>query len=268
MTLLVNNVRSEWGNFLETWILELLKGTPGVFQRNSTTRPLSTQQQQQQRGSGQCPNTLLPLRSQQPLCVTSSSGPMTSTPRDRDPPYLDITSPVNIGTTAPAACIKPIARGGSDNLTVGPQLDVSTTRPTSPSCIPNHLSSPSLAPVNPSIDPDKIEIEFQSRYFTSRQIRNHGNLEGREREEEREGERERGGGFGGSKIQREGKRVPSITICLQHLKFAYSPHAFTGFSLYVCLIVQSDPDLVTSTGERVLVTKSGWALNRGQIPLY
>eukprot|EP00116_Pleurobrachia_bachei_P013710 sb/3473972/ len=28
-----------------------------------------------------------------------------------------------------------------------------------------------------------------------------------------------------------------------------------------------DPDLVTSSGERVLVTKSGWPLNRGQIPL-
>eukprot|EP00116_Pleurobrachia_bachei_P002149 sb/3462411/ len=28
-----------------------------------------------------------------------------------------------------------------------------------------------------------------------------------------------------------------------------------------------DPHLVTSSGERVLVTKSGWALNRGQIPL-
>eukprot|EP00116_Pleurobrachia_bachei_P013281 sb/3473543/ len=33
------------------------------------------------------------------------------------------------------------------------------------------------------------------------------------------------------------------------------------------IIVQSDPDLVTSSGERVLVTKSGWPLNRGQIPL-
>eukprot|EP00116_Pleurobrachia_bachei_P017265 sb/3477527/ len=33
------------------------------------------------------------------------------------------------------------------------------------------------------------------------------------------------------------------------------------------MFVQSDPDLVTSSGERVLVTKSGWALNRGQIPL-
>eukprot|EP00116_Pleurobrachia_bachei_P012721 sb/3472983/ len=31
--------------------------------------------------------------------------------------------------------------------------------------------------------------------------------------------------------------------------------------------VQSDPDLVTSSGERVLGTKSGWPLNRGQIPL-
>eukprot|EP00116_Pleurobrachia_bachei_P016880 sb/3477142/ len=31
--------------------------------------------------------------------------------------------------------------------------------------------------------------------------------------------------------------------------------------------LQSDPDLVTSSGERVLVTKSGWPLNRGQIPL-
>eukprot|EP00116_Pleurobrachia_bachei_P003294 sb/3463556/ len=30
---------------------------------------------------------------------------------------------------------------------------------------------------------------------------------------------------------------------------------------------KSDPDLVTSSGERVLVTKSGWSLNRGQIPL-
>eukprot|EP00116_Pleurobrachia_bachei_P009458 sb/3469720/ len=29
----------------------------------------------------------------------------------------------------------------------------------------------------------------------------------------------------------------------------------------------SGPDLVTSSGERVLVTKSGWPLNRGQIPL-
>eukprot|EP00116_Pleurobrachia_bachei_P005528 sb/3465790/ len=33
------------------------------------------------------------------------------------------------------------------------------------------------------------------------------------------------------------------------------------------LNIQSDPDLVTSSGERVLVTKSGWALNWGQIPL-
>eukprot|EP00116_Pleurobrachia_bachei_P000859 sb/3461121/ len=32
-------------------------------------------------------------------------------------------------------------------------------------------------------------------------------------------------------------------------------------------IIQSDPDLVTSSGERVLGTKSGWALNRGQITL-
>eukprot|EP00116_Pleurobrachia_bachei_P013825 sb/3474087/ len=34
-------------------------------------------------------------------------------------------------------------------------------------------------------------------------------------------------------------------------------------------LLQSDPDLVTSSGESVLVTKSGghWALNRGQIPL-
>eukprot|EP00116_Pleurobrachia_bachei_P018225 sb/3478487/ len=32
-------------------------------------------------------------------------------------------------------------------------------------------------------------------------------------------------------------------------------------------VVPSDPDLVTSSGERVLVTKSGWPLNRGQIPL-
>eukprot|EP00116_Pleurobrachia_bachei_P004622 sb/3464884/ len=32
-------------------------------------------------------------------------------------------------------------------------------------------------------------------------------------------------------------------------------------------LLQSDPDLVTSSGERVLVTKSGWSLNRGQIPL-
>eukprot|EP00116_Pleurobrachia_bachei_P017288 sb/3477550/ len=32
-------------------------------------------------------------------------------------------------------------------------------------------------------------------------------------------------------------------------------------------LIQSDPHLVTSSGERVLVTKSGWALNRGQIPL-
>eukprot|EP00116_Pleurobrachia_bachei_P010426 sb/3470688/ len=32
-------------------------------------------------------------------------------------------------------------------------------------------------------------------------------------------------------------------------------------------VIQSDPHLVTSSGERVLVTKSGWALNRGQIPL-
>eukprot|EP00116_Pleurobrachia_bachei_P001072 sb/3461334/ len=31
--------------------------------------------------------------------------------------------------------------------------------------------------------------------------------------------------------------------------------------------IQSDPDLVTSSGERVLGTKSGWPLNRGQIPL-
>eukprot|EP00116_Pleurobrachia_bachei_P003203 sb/3463465/ len=30
--------------------------------------------------------------------------------------------------------------------------------------------------------------------------------------------------------------------------------------------IQSDSDLVTSSGERVLVTKSGWPLNRGQIP--
>eukprot|EP00116_Pleurobrachia_bachei_P002913 sb/3463175/ len=30
---------------------------------------------------------------------------------------------------------------------------------------------------------------------------------------------------------------------------------------------QSDPDLATSSGERVSVTKSGWPLNRGQIPL-
>eukprot|EP00116_Pleurobrachia_bachei_P014537 sb/3474799/ len=37
----------------------------------------------------------------------------------------------------------------------------------------------------------------------------------------------------------------------------------------VCLQcqVQSDPDLVISSGERVLGTKSGWALNRGQITL-
>eukprot|EP00116_Pleurobrachia_bachei_P014033 sb/3474295/ len=33
------------------------------------------------------------------------------------------------------------------------------------------------------------------------------------------------------------------------------------------LIIQSDPDLVTSSGERVLVTKSGWPLNRGEITL-
>eukprot|EP00116_Pleurobrachia_bachei_P008928 sb/3469190/ len=33
------------------------------------------------------------------------------------------------------------------------------------------------------------------------------------------------------------------------------------------LLLQSDPDLVTSSGEMVLVTKSGWALNRGQITL-
>eukprot|EP00116_Pleurobrachia_bachei_P014259 sb/3474521/ len=31
--------------------------------------------------------------------------------------------------------------------------------------------------------------------------------------------------------------------------------------------LQTDPDLVTSSGERILVTKSGWALNRGQITL-
>eukprot|EP00116_Pleurobrachia_bachei_P005006 sb/3465268/ len=31
--------------------------------------------------------------------------------------------------------------------------------------------------------------------------------------------------------------------------------------------IQSDPDLMTSLGERVLVTKSGWPLNRGQITL-
>eukprot|EP00116_Pleurobrachia_bachei_P012738 sb/3473000/ len=31
--------------------------------------------------------------------------------------------------------------------------------------------------------------------------------------------------------------------------------------------LKSDPDLVTPSGERVLVTKSGWPLNRGQIPL-
>eukprot|EP00116_Pleurobrachia_bachei_P010773 sb/3471035/ len=29
--------------------------------------------------------------------------------------------------------------------------------------------------------------------------------------------------------------------------------------------VQSDPDLVTSSGERVLATKSGWSLNGGQV---
>eukprot|EP00116_Pleurobrachia_bachei_P014140 sb/3474402/ len=33
------------------------------------------------------------------------------------------------------------------------------------------------------------------------------------------------------------------------------------------LNMQSDPGLVTSSGERVLVTKSGWPLNRGQISL-
>eukprot|EP00116_Pleurobrachia_bachei_P009996 sb/3470258/ len=30
---------------------------------------------------------------------------------------------------------------------------------------------------------------------------------------------------------------------------------------------ESNPDLATSSGERVLVTKSGWPLNQGQIPL-
>eukprot|EP00116_Pleurobrachia_bachei_P004248 sb/3464510/ len=52
-----------------------------------------------------------------------------------------------------------------------------------------------------------------------------------------------------------------------HKTFAQLIKQFLRHNCLFLLVVQSDPDLVTSSGERVLVTKSGWPLNRGQIPL-
>eukprot|EP00116_Pleurobrachia_bachei_P016021 sb/3476283/ len=56
------------------------------------------------------------------------------------------------------------------------------------------------------------------------------------------------------------RKYIELSILVDKSQFA----VFVGCTLYN---VQSDPDLVTSSGERVLVTKSGLALNRGQIPL-
>eukprot|EP00116_Pleurobrachia_bachei_P006624 sb/3466886/ len=52
----------------------------------------------------------------------------------------------------------------------------------------------------------------------------------------------------------------SLTKKSKHIKYG-------AFIFSRSLESASDPHLVTSSGERVLVTKSGWALNRGQIPL-
>eukprot|EP00116_Pleurobrachia_bachei_P012204 sb/3472466/ len=51
-----------------------------------------------------------------------------------------------------------------------------------------------------------------------------------------------------------GAQLLADSTSYYHLKSLWAPYR------------HSDPDLVTSSGERVLVTKSGWALNRGQIP--
>eukprot|EP00116_Pleurobrachia_bachei_P009352 sb/3469614/ len=51
-----------------------------------------------------------------------------------------------------------------------------------------------------------------------------------------------------------------------HTGFVHSVHASTIHKVN-SNVLQSDPDLVASSEERVLSTKSGWPLNRGQIPL-
>eukprot|EP00116_Pleurobrachia_bachei_P007875 sb/3468137/ len=64
------------------------------------------------------------------------------------------------------------------------------------------------------------------------------------------------------KIKFPGLRLNYVrTMSGRNLKMSFQTYYRRNFLNY------SDPDLVTSLGERVLVTKSGWPLNRGQILL-